>query len=44
MMSQGGAESVLCKVNLGEMLEIHLAGKATKKNQNSNTSSPPVYT
>jgi hypothetical protein len=29
------AENMLPKVNLGEMLEIHLAGKTTKNRQNS---------
>jgi hypothetical protein len=28
------------KYNLGEMLEKHLAGKTTKKRQNSNSSTP----
>jgi hypothetical protein len=31
------------KENLGEMLEISLAGKITKKRQNSNTSAPPAW-
>jgi hypothetical protein len=37
------AESVLPKVNSGETLEIHLAGKTTKKRQNSDTSTPPTH-
>jgi hypothetical protein len=31
------------KVNLGEKLETHLAGKATKKRQNFDPSTPPAY-
>jgi hypothetical protein len=39
-----GRKQKVCflKKNLGETLEIHLAGKTTKKRQNSNTSTPPA--
>jgi hypothetical protein len=29
--------------NLGEMLEIHFAGKTTKKRQNSDSSTSPAH-
>jgi hypothetical protein len=38
------AESLLPKVNSGEMPGTHLAGKTTKKRQNSNTSTHPAHT
>jgi hypothetical protein len=34
----------LLKWNLGEMLETHLAGKATEKRQNIDPSTPPTCT
>jgi hypothetical protein len=34
---------MLPKENLGETLEIHPAGKTTKKKQNSDTSTPPAH-
>jgi hypothetical protein len=33
---------VLPKVKFGEMLEIHLTGKTTKKRQNFDSSTPPA--
>jgi hypothetical protein len=43
-MATRGRKQKTCflKKTLGEMLEIHLAGKITKKRQNSNTSTPPA--
>jgi hypothetical protein len=32
------------KQNLGEMLEIHLTGKTTKKSQNFHSSTPSAHT
>jgi hypothetical protein len=43
MVTRGRKQKVcFLKKNLGETLEIHLAGKTTKKRQNSNTSTPPA--
>jgi hypothetical protein len=35
-------KACLLKCNLGETLETHLAGKATKKRQNLDPSTPPA--
>jgi hypothetical protein len=41
MVTRGRKQKVcFLKLNLGEMLEIHLAGKTTKKRQNSHSSTP----
>jgi hypothetical protein len=37
-------KACLLKWNLGETLETHLAGKATKKRQNFDPSTPPACT
>jgi hypothetical protein len=43
-MATRGRKQKACflKQTLGEMLEIHLGGKTTKKRQNSHTSTPPA--
>jgi hypothetical protein len=45
-MATRGRKQKACflKSNLGEMLEIYLPGKTTKKRQNSDTSMPPART
>jgi hypothetical protein len=42
-MATRGRKQKACFLNLGEMLEIHFAGKTTKKRQNSDTSTPPSH-
>jgi hypothetical protein len=43
MAARGRKQKVcLLKRNLGEMLETHLAGKATEKRQNFDPSTPPA--
>jgi hypothetical protein len=45
MMTRGRKQKAcFLKQNLGEMLEIHLIGKTTKKRQNSDSSTPPACT
>jgi hypothetical protein len=43
-MAARGRKQKACflKQNLGEMLEIHLAGKTTKRRQNPDSSTPPA--
>jgi hypothetical protein len=45
-MAARGRKQKACflKYNLGEMLEINLAGKTTKKRQNFDSSTPPACT
>jgi hypothetical protein len=45
-MSTRGRKQKACflEENLGKTLDIHLAGKTTKKRQNSDTSTPPART
>jgi hypothetical protein len=44
MVTRGRKKKVcFLKQTLGEMLEIHLAGKNTKKRQNSDTSTHPAH-
>jgi hypothetical protein len=45
-MATRGRKQKACflKENLGEMWEIHLLGKTTKKRQNSDTSTPTSHT
>jgi hypothetical protein len=44
-MATRGRKQKACflKQNLGETLEIHLTGKATKKRQNFDSSTPPAH-
>jgi hypothetical protein len=43
MVARGRKQKAcLLKRNLGEILETHLAGKATKKRQNFDPSTPPA--
>jgi hypothetical protein len=42
-MAARGRNQKTCFLNLGEMLEIHITGKTTKKRQNFDSSTPPAH-